>query len=394
MIIIGNMNKCTGCGACAMVCSKSAIQMFPNSQGFLEPVVDTVKCVNCEKCKNTCHTNRNPEKHSYIDVIIACNTNDEIRSRSTSGGVFFELAKNIIKENGIVIGAAWTSDFGVEHVVVDSVEQISKLQNAKYVQSDINTTYKITKEALRANKRVLFSGTPCQIGGLKSYLGEDHPGLITVELICHGVPSPKVWKKYLAYRKDQSNTDAKEVQVNMRSKSTGWSTYSVEIDYADGTKYSCRCMDDPYMLAFIHNMTLRSSCLECNYKGTDRIGDITLGDCWGIWNVAPEMNDNKGTSLILLNSVKGQEIWKKVSAIFRTRAVDLKEIAGENMAIMKSAVAYAEREHILESLDQEGFTILLEETAKIKEGRELQLKNAKKANLFKRFVRKAKSMIK
>lgn len=366
MNIIENMKNCTGCGACALVCPQNAIKMILNSQGFFEPLVDVEKCVLCKKCNNSCHINTKPTKNTYLDAIIAINKDDTVRQTSTSGGVFYELAKTILQENGIVIGAAWNDNFLVEHIIVDDISQISKLQYAKYMQSNLHSIYEHVRNMLLDNRRVLFSGTPCQIGGLKSFLGKDEPGLILVEIVCHGVPSQEVWKRHLTYCKEQSNTSAKEISINMRSKKTGWATYSVEIEYEDGSGYSRRCMDDPYMLAFIYNMTLRSSCLNCQYKGYDRIGDITLGDCWGIWNFAPEMNDNNGASLVLVNSKKGRKIWNLISDSFDTKAINLEEIIGENMALMESSIPHSQRERILECLDQDGYQVLLDETDKIR----------------------------
>ena len=216
------------------------------------------------------------------------------------------------------------------------------MQGAKYVQSELRDTFLEAENALKAGRKVLFSGTPCQIAGLKNYLGKEYDNLLTVDLVCHGVPSPLVWESYLKYRKEKDGQSEVADKVNMRSKVTGWSryNYSVEYKYKDGQVYQKKNGEDPYMRAFVSNMILRPSCNECHFKGLERCSDFTLGDFWGIWNIKPEMDDDKGTSLVVVHSEKGRMYWEKIKEFCVSVEVTAEEAYRENPSMMVASAVH------------------------------------------------------
>lgn len=384
MKILSNENLCTACTACKHACPVQAITMKRKPDGFLYPHINENICVGCGKCKKVCPIENIPVLYEGSECLAAYNKNEGQRLKSTSGGVFYLLAQQILREEGIVFGAAYNSENKVVHQKVVSIDDISALQGAKYVQSELNDTFLDAERALKAGKDVLFSGTPCQIAGLKKYLEKDYEKLLTVDLVCHGVPSPLAWESYLEYRKDKDNQEKIADKINVRSKETGWSrySYSVQYSYNDGYVYQKPSGQDPYMRAFVSNMTLRPSCNECHFKGLKRCSDFTLGDFWGIWNIKPEMDDNKGTSLVVIHSEKGKEYWEKIKSYCESVSVSEEESYRENSSMMKASPIHPDRDEILQKLNEQSFSIVEERLPEIKEW--------KRFSLLKRAIRKIK----
>lgn len=382
MKILSNENLCTACTACKHVCPVQAITMERKHDGFLYPHIDESLCIECGKCKQVCPVENAPTSYEGSACIATYNKNEEQRLKSTSGGVFYLLAQQVLKDGGIVFGAAYNNESKVVHRSVGSIDDIGALQGAKYVQSELNDKFLEAEEALKAGKKVLFSGTPCQIAGLKKYLGKDYENLLTADLVCHGVPSPLAWESYLEYRKDKDNQEMIADKINVRSKETGWSryAYSVQYTYNNGYVYRKPSGQDPYMRAFVSNMTLRPSCNECHFKGLKRCSDFTLGDFWGIWNIKPEMDDNKGTSLVVIHSEKGKEYWKKIEEHCESSAVSEEEAYRENPSMMEASPIHPDRDEILQRLNEQSFSVVEERLPDIKEW--------KKPSLLKRVVRK------
>lgn len=237
-------------------------------------------------------------------IIAAQNKNDEERFESSSGAVFPLIARKIIKEGGAIYGAAFNDKFEVEHIRVDDLESLPKLYGSKYVFSNCRI-YPNVRDDLEEGRTVLFTGTPCQVGGLVHFLKKDYSKLYLIDNICHGAPSVKVWKQYL-----QEKTKGKKIEsITFRDKSNGWQHYRFVIKYKNGTEYNTDHDSDLYMRGFIDNITLREACFHCKFKGIEtRQSDITLGDLWGAWDFLPEMFDDKGTSLLFVNSDKGRRI--------------------------------------------------------------------------------------
>ena len=220
-------NSCTGCSACASICPESCIVMLPDVEGFLHPQIDAEKCSNCGLCLRTCPVLKAIDPREPLAVYAAVNKDDAVRERSSSGGVFWELGKMVIEEGGVVCGAGWSEDLRVIHKVVDDLEGLKDLQGSKYVQSEIGETYKLVQTHLISGRQVLFSGTPCQVAGLRSFLGKEYDNLICVDLICHAVPSPSVFKQYKQEMEREYGFESKK--ISFRNKNYGWKRYSMSI---------------------------------------------------------------------------------------------------------------------------------------------------------------------
>lgn len=328
-------NKCCGCHACFNICPKDAISMQEDEKGFLYPVINEEKCINCNMCRKVCPVlNKKEEMKNKIKAYACYNRNLTERLKSSSGGIFCLIAKEIINRNGVVFGAAFDENFEVKHTYVENEKELKQFMGSKYTQSKIGNTYKDVKDFLDNGKYVLFTGTPCQIEGLKSYLRKDYEKLYTQDIICHGVPSPKVWKKYLEYQKNRNKEEIKD--ISFRNKDHGWISYRMKILFNTKT-YSKDLGQDPYMQAFLKNICLRESCYNCSFKKKNRVSDITLADYWGIDKVHPKMNDNKGISLVLVNSNKGIELFNNIKEKISYKETDLDQAIKYNPALIESA---------------------------------------------------------
>lgn len=346
MKFIIEKDLCNGCLACFNVCRHNAIKLHIDLDGFTYPIIDETKCVDCGLCKRTCPITNEICKERVTVAYAVINKLDNVRAISSSGGVFFELARLIIDNGGVVFGAAFEKNLSVKHIYVDKIEKIPLLCGSKYVQSNIEYSYKKTRDFLEQGKLVLFSGTPCQIAGLNSFLKKKHDNLITQEVACHGVPSPVVWQKYLESIHNKSQIR----NVSFRSKTTGWKQYSIVLEYKNGQTYSRKINDDSYMQAFLFNLSLRSSCYNCAYKGLDRPSDIMLGDFWGIDKIYPEMDDDKGTSLIFVNTEKGRMFFEQIKHKFVVKEADVNKATIYNLAITDSVLKPKKRNVFFRSI--------------------------------------------
>lgn len=350
-------SNCTGCHACVNICPANCIIMKESESGFLNPVINQSLCINCGQCEKICPVLHMPEMNAETVAYAMKNCDENVRKRSTSGGIFSLLAEYVLDRGGIIWGAAYESDFSVRHIVVSDRKELSLLQGAKYVQSVIGTSFQEVKRELQKGRIVLFSGTPCQCAGLKSFLGKAYENLITVDMVCHGVPSPKAWQAYIDYRSQKENAGNRPVKINMRSKASGWSHYgySTEFDYGNSKISRIQNSRDLFMKAFIGNICLRSSCSDCIAKGVDRCTDFTLGDYWGIWNQHPEFDDNKGTSVVFVHSQKGREILNQVRENTVWLEVDIKAAYRENGSVVNSSAMHTARGDFLAGVTAENF---------------------------------------
>lgn len=358
MPILADKNQCTGCTACANICPKSCIEMKEDDEGFAQPVIDNSKCISCLACERVCPilSNRTP-KDEETKAYAALSKNDETRLESSSGGIFSELAKLILQSNGIVYGAKYDDDFKVIHTGIEDIESLKELRGAKYSQSDLSTIFQTIKTQLNNGRQVLFSGTPCQIGGLKAFLKKDYDNLYCIDFVCHGVPSPLVWKKYIEYRSQVDADNQVPEYINLRNKESGWSHYSyqVEFAYSKSNHYLCQNDKDLYMSLFVNNYILRRSCSNCYYKGYSRESDITLGDFWGIWDILPSMDDNKGTSVVFTHSNKGEKLLNSAAIHLQSNNVTLDQATMMNPSLLKSSLPKENRERVLKEISQNGF---------------------------------------
>lgn len=298
--LITKENKCTGCGACAQICPAKAITMRKNDEGFLMPVVDYIKCTGCSLCCHRCPSN-NPSYENEQLKCYAVMAEDAVREVSSSGGMFSVAAEYILNQGGYVCGAAFRDDFSVEHVIIESMSEMDRLRGSKYIQSDAGNVYPEVKQLLEENKFVLFTGMPCQVAGLYAYLGKTYDKLYTIDLLCHGITSYKVFEKY---KKDVFG-DKQLTKLQFKAKEPwGWHA-GVNACFQDGTKYAQPAEKDPYYIAYLNNISKNKVCGTCVFNKLPRQGDITIGDFWGINKFDASLNDNKGTSVVLVNNNKG-----------------------------------------------------------------------------------------
>lgn len=281
--------------------------------------------------------------------VFAARCNDDaLRLSSSSGGVFSLLAEAVLAKGGVVFGAAVTENLEVRHIAVTTREELSRLRGSKYVRSRLGDCYRQAKDALEAGKTVLFTGSPCQTGGLKSYLKKDYVNLICQDIVCHGAPMEWVWESYVNYREQQAGSKA--VAVSFRDKVTGWETYSVTMDFADGSTYTSRVDRDPYMRAFLRELTLGKSCYQCAFKGLERQSDITLADLWGAAESCPQLYDGKGTSAVFIHTEKGLALWEEIAGGLQAVPITAEAVIRANPSMLKSVPMPKNREAFLEAL--------------------------------------------
>lgn len=359
---ICNKELCTGCSACMNVCPKKAITMQSNSEGFLEPVIDNEKCVNCGLCKETCQANKPARKNGYIKVY-ACKNKDKIaRATSSSGGIFQEFSKVILEKNGNVYGAIFDNENKVIHSKASTIEELEKIKKSKYVQSDMKNVIKEVKEDISNEKEVLFSGTPCQVQALNSRGLRLKENLYTVDIVCHGVPSPKIFEDYKEYL--EKKFSSKIVDVNFRWKDEE-STQNIKIKFENGQEYiSNKRKGDIFYNLFLDDIILRSSCYVCNYRDLNRVSDISIADFWGLEKGKyKDFYDNKGVSLVLVNTEKGQKLFDSVKD-----NLDYIEIGDEDFANFNSFKKMQEpneRKAFWEDYHENGFDKIAEQYNKI-----------------------------
>ena len=313
MINIVDKSQCCGCGACAQKCPKQCITMCGDEEGFLYPHVEENLCINCGLCEKVCPVVNQYEEKKPLQVYAAKNPNEEIRLKSSSGGLFTMFAEYIINQGGFVFGAAFDEYWQVHHICIDKIEDIELLRGSKYVQSRIENTYKDAERLLKKGVLVLFSGTPCQISGLKHYLGKNYENLLTIDIVCHGVPSPLVWGKYQEYVLNNKYKLNDIKQISFRDKSTGWCGYSFNISGKNCKIVYEKASKNLYMQAFLKNLSLRPSCYNCSARLGKCHSDITLGDFWGIWNYNSQFDDKKGVSMVLIHTPKALNMYQKLN---------------------------------------------------------------------------------
>lgn len=326
MINITDKTKCCGCSACVQRCPKQCISMKEDEQGFLYPVIDTETCIDCGLCEKVCPMLKPSASKEPLQVLAAKNRNEEQRLRSSSGGIFRLLAEHIIERGGVVFGARFNEKWEVEHCYAETIEGLEPLMRSKYVQSDIGNTYKEAERFLKEGRQVMFVGTSCQIAGLKRFLRKEYNNLLAVDFICHGVPSPGIWRKYLEEIKSSQSEAAgknsvlslslKSVPVitgiNFREKQNGgygWKKYGFEVRAKSPSKGDKNTVlksgifyENVFMKGFLLNLYLRPSCYKCTAKNGASGSDLTIADFWGIQNYHPEFDDDKGVSLIFVHT--------------------------------------------------------------------------------------------
>ena len=349
---------CTGCTACKNTCPKQCIEMQMDKNGFVYPKIkDLSACIECRKCERACPVLGNIRFSNQTVAYAAFSKNEKMRMESSSGGIFSELAKEILLQGGVVYGAAYNEQFEVQHCCVDTVDDLRKLRGAKYAESDLGNSFSDILKRLKTGQKVLFSGTPCQVAGLKSFLGKEYDNLFCIDFVCHGIPSPTVWKNYVEYRAKKDANGELPKNINLRSKHTGWSKYQYSnvFEYKNGKKYSALSIDSLFMKLFVGDYISRESCENCKFKGYNRVSDITLGDFWGIWDIDPQMDDDKGTSVVLIQSEKGQQLWNIIRDQIVYKEVSLEQASEQNPSMLVSSKAHENRKNVLDKIREEHF---------------------------------------
>lgn len=351
MIKINKKSDCCGCGACAQKCPKQCISMVKDAQGFLYPETDIDTCVQCGLCESVCPVINRGIQHKPVSIYAAKNKKDEERYQSSSGGIFVLLANEIIERGGVVFGVRFDDNWQAVHSCVETREDLSFFMGSKYVQSRTENTFVLTQDFLKKGRPVLYSGTPCQIAGLKNYLGKEYKGLLTIEVLCHGAPSPRVWKDYLdTIRRPKgavagentvlsSLNDTPSIEgISFRDKQNGWRKYGFVVrfsaDQREARKFGLSSVnakiekrefhkDNLYMKSFLNNLCLRPSCFDCPSKGGKSKADISLGDFWTIKKYIPDFDDDKGVTLVYLNTDKGVAAFRDIDCDSRALESDV-----------------------------------------------------------------------
>jgi len=383
MIDIKEKKDCVGCEACIQRCPKHCIFLLQDIEGFFYPKVNTNLCIQCGLCEKVCPVIHQAQPRKPIQVFAAKNPNENIRLKSSSGGIFTLLAEQIIDKGGVVFGAKFDKNWDVIHSYTETKEGLVAFRGSKYVQSKIGTSFQDTERFLRNGRDVLFSGTPCQIRGLKLFLGKDYEKLITVDFICHGVPSPGIWKKYLEeetahqYRSKNAGFphiinnkgDIHIVDIQFRDKRIGWKNYSFSVLFSATKKkgeQNTILFTEPldkniYMKGFLNNLFLRPSCYACPAKSGKSYSDITIGDFWGIQHVLPEMDDDKGISIIFLQKPKVKELLKTISL----KEIHYNTVIAYNPSIESSVRLTKKRTEFFKGISRKSFYRIIYDLTKI-----------------------------
>lgn len=335
MITITDMSQCCGCSACAQRCPRQCISMQMDNEGFLYPQVDSSKCIDCHLCEKVCPVINQYDTRTPLNVYAAKNSNDEVRRLSSSGGIFTLLAEQTIKDGGVVFGACWDKDWNVKHDYIDNISDLQKFRSSKYLQSVIGNSYLKAEQFLKIGRKVMFTGSPCQIAGLKHFLRKEYDNLLAVEVICHSVPSPGVWQKYLTTRLHTLRWEKSDIRnISFRDKKTGWKTYSFLIENNDGNSFTELSNKNAFMRGFLADLYTRPSCHACPAKQLRSGSDLTLGDFWGVESLMPEIDDDNGVSAIIVNSDKGKQVLHNINV--ELYEVQYDELTTRSPALVKS----------------------------------------------------------
>lgn len=349
---LASHNLCSGCAACYAVCARKAISMQQDAEGFVYPHVDEAQCIHCGLCERVCPSLHPKASREPLSVYAAKAKDDALRKESSSGGVFSLLARQIISDGGIVYGAAIReSDLSVCHCSAENEEELSWLRGSKYVQSDVGDAYGRVRSQLDAGMKVLFSGTPCQVAALRNFLARDYDNLICVEVICHAAPSPLAWKKFLEKRaaasakgRDSSRPeDVIDRRISFRSKNCGWKRFSMSLRFVNDKEYQLDLYSDAFLRGFLSELFNRPSCHKCSVRELRSGADITLGDYWNVHQRFPEMDDDAGTSVVLVDSEKGAALVNRALPFCDVVESDYADVRRTNPAVYSSSPPHVNR---------------------------------------------------
>lgn len=354
---------CTGCSACANKCPKKAISMLKDEEGFSYPKIDKQKCVDCDLCKKVCPVlNDLNENHYPKNFYAARILNKKILQKSASGGAFTGIVNAFCDKNYVIFGAKFDDEFRVIHDYVDDREKIDCFRKSKYVQSDLNGSFSLVKKFLNENKKVLFSGTPCQVAGLKSFLNKDYDNLLCVDIICHGVPSYKVWRKYLEFivkktcGKKYEISSIADVEFRKKINNNGvFNSKNLMINFKNGKSLIVNSERDLYLKGYSARLFLRPSCSKCKFASKKRYSDITIADCWGIENIYPNIDPHSGESLLIINTKKGRNILNEMKEHFLLISLDEDFVCKYNECYYRPTSFHKKRKSFFDNIDRISF---------------------------------------
>lgn len=339
MINITDKAKCTGCSACINICPKNAITFESDFAGYVYPKVNSANCVDCSLCEKVCPIlNLVDVEKNYEEpkVKAAWNLDESIRINSTSGGVFSALADKFIDDGGFVVGATYTDTLEIKHTIICSKSEIKSLRQSKYAQSDLGDIFKQIKDILNADKKLMFCGSPCQVAGLKNYLGKDYDNLLLVDFICRGIISQKIYRNYL--ESVERHTNSSITKVHFKNKDFGWNRFSTKLSLENGDFYHKDRYTDEYMIGYLkYNLYLRPCCHDCRFKTLPRISDISLGDFWGIGNSDKKLDNDMGTSVVLINSGKGEKAFSMLDEMLFSTDSTIEQVTKGNACLLNIA---------------------------------------------------------
>lgn len=346
-------DKCTGCRACEQICPQKCITMKEDQEGFLYPSIDKEKCIGCGLCQKSCHMLNEIDRKDYFSEpeVYAMKPKDEnIAIQSTSGGMFAIIAKYIFDKKGIVYGCEFDDELNARHIRIDNENDLHRLRGSKYVASNTLDTYSRVKKDLEDKNVVLYSGTGCQVAGLKSFLKKDYENLITVDLVCHGVPSQKIFSKYINWLENKLKDKVKKYDFRSKGKTRWGGGFTAKVETNSGKVKYLKADFDPYYSAFLDGKIYRESCYECKYANSERISDFTIADFWGIEKLKNKFYSDKGVSLVLINNVKAQKILLELKDIVLEK-MTIEEASIKNPNLKKPTERKFERDFIYKNLE-------------------------------------------
>lgn len=400
MIEIIDKTKCNGCSACAAGCPANAIKMENDTEGFLYPSIDSVICTGCGLCIKICPVKTPKKQEKFIQHTYICQNKDErVRLDSTSGGVFSAVAGYILNRDGIIYGAAFDDDFVVKHIKIQSEEELEKLRGSKYVQSVIEPCYKEIEKFLEQERWVLFTGTPCQIEGIKSYLKKEYKTLLLMDIACYSVSSPMAWEKFKLYLQKIEKIDISKVKkIKFRDKTHFGYEYTLMAlyDISGNELWASGPESNKMLRGFVSNSITRPSCYNCAFKKQYRVSDFTVWDCYNVYQYSNEMDDNKGTSHILIQSEKGMEVFQEISMQLNLIEVDTEKAVSTEPAIKYSAEPSNNRDKFMLALandnNGESYDLFFPDTIKVMLNRNIRVLLSKTGlySKVKRFVIKSR----
>lgn len=363
MIHITDKQNCCGCSACVLKCPKQCITLHEDKEGFLYPKVDTDNCIECGLCEKVCPTISPYDSRKPLQVFAAMNKDEKVRMQSSSGGIFSLIAENVIRNGGVVFGAKFDRKWEVILDYTETIEGLNAFRGSKYVQARVGDTYKKCEEFLKDGRFVLFTGTPCQVAGLQHYLRKDYETLTTCDFVCHGTPSPLIWREYLSYLSRTTLKNVKYTNISFRDKTEGWRNFSFKIEGIN----ECENNMDPtekvlfrenlnqnlYMLLFLKNLILRPSCYNCHAKQGRSTSDITIADFWGIDEVLNQVDDDRGVSLVLIHSERMRQQFS--SLVPDALRVEYDLALKNNICIEHSVVCTEYRKKFWAQYNRKGF---------------------------------------